>query len=85
MLSRWPSGTHFTEQPQHAKAPAVDLELRSARKAEDAVGEGIEYIHECLRHVGRGRSEDPSSAHERLRTVRYDVTMRDEVAGIKVT
>lgn len=47
--------TYLAEEPQNLVAPVVDLEVRGAREAVEAVPEGIEHVEEYLRH-GCGRN-----------------------------
>lgn len=45
---------YFSQQPQHTEAAFIDLELRRGREASHTVREGVEHIHEYLRHDGSG-------------------------------
>ena len=42
---------YLTQQPEHAKAPVIDLQLRRPGKAEETIGQGVEDIEKCLRHA----------------------------------
>lgn len=46
------SAPYLAQQPQHAKAAVIDLELGCSGEACETIGEGVEDVEDCLDHLG---------------------------------
>jgi hypothetical protein len=41
---------YLAQQAQHAEAPAIDFQLRSARETTYTARERVKYVQKCVRH-----------------------------------